>query len=94
MKIKYDWYKESGKWYEENVIEIPDNLFLFSNKLISAIYPDMSFWNRRAESGWSIVIDNHELSDEDSLKGKFMKALWTPKTILWHVNQYYTSLGK
>jgi hypothetical protein len=94
MKIKYDWYKESGKWYEENVIEIPDNLFLFSDKLISAINPNMEFWRNRVKSGWCIVIDNHELSDEDALKGKFMKALWTPQTISQHINKYYTSLGK
>ena len=94
MKIKYDWYKGSGKWYEEGVIDIPDNIFLFSDKLISAIKADMEFWQKRAESGWSIVIDNHELSDEDALKGKFMKALWTPETILRRVNEYYISLGK
>jgi hypothetical protein len=62
--------------------EIPDNLYLFSDDLILAIYPSHDFWFRRAKAGWYMVIDNVEISEKESLEGKFMKSLWTPENIL------------
>jgi hypothetical protein len=81
MKIKYDWFKDTGKWYEGGEKEIPDELFLFSKELILAINPDTNLWWNRADQGWFMVIDNIEMTAQQSLDGKFMKALWTPETI-------------
>jgi hypothetical protein len=82
MKIKYDWFKDSGKWYEGGEANVPDNLFLFSDDLILAINPSHDFWFRRAQAGWYLVLDNVDMSEKESLEGKFMKSLWMPESIL------------
>ena len=83
MKIKYDWYKDTGKWYEGGEKEIPDELFLWSKELLACIHPE-EIWHRRAEQGWFFTIDNVKMTAQESLEGKFMKALWTPEQIMNH----------
>jgi hypothetical protein len=81
MKIKYTWFKDTGKYYEEGQKDIPDNLFLFSDDLILAINPSLDFWLRRADAGWYLMLDNAEITPEESLAGKFMTSLWTPENV-------------
>jgi hypothetical protein len=82
LKIKFDWYKDTGKWYGGGEASISDNLFLFPNDLILAIHPSCDFWFRYARTGWYLVLDNMGMSLGEILNGKFTKELWTPENIL------------
>lgn len=79
MKIKLEWYKASGKWYETYEVEIPDNLYLFSKELLSTIHPERSKWEARARDGMFLVMDN---VDELIVTTHFFKSLWTPDKFL------------
>jgi hypothetical protein len=77
VKIKLEWYKASGKWYETYEVEVPDEIFLWSEDLAKHLQLD-----KHCHGEMYLVMDNAtELSPTESMAGKFFKALWSPERV-------------
>jgi hypothetical protein len=71
MKIKLDWFKKSGKWYEGYEVDIPEDVYLFSKDLGKYLQ-----LNKHCHSDMYLVLDY----DEDK-SDNFFKALYTPERV-------------
>jgi hypothetical protein len=68
MKIKIDYYKNTGKWYEEISIEVPDSTELHDQSFIEYI----SFINR---IDMTIIVDLPP-EEQERLPNKFFKRMY------------------
>lgn len=69
MKIKVDFYKESGKWYEGGIVEIPDGSWLHTEDIREFVMCKQNIVDNPEQ--FHCVVNNVNENDN------FFKALWT-----------------
>jgi hypothetical protein len=89
MKLELSWFKLSGKFYEAYEVEVPDDCFMWSDKV--ALYLNLT---NHSHKDMLLTVDNVNLTPEQSKAGKFFKVCWTPARVQEVINQYYSNLGK
>ena len=90
MKLELNWFKPSGKFYEAYEVEVPDDCYMWSDKV--ALYLGLI---KHSHKDMILTVNNaHDLTVEESKAGKFFKVCWTPERVQEIVDRYYSNLGK